>query len=153
RSRRAAEAAERFADGMISQKELDAARSAIPEPPRPQPWVREEGYARCAAAESAVFAAAGPLLGHRLPGEPRVQLTLVRDIFGNPYRPLPARRFPAHIAGIAQACYDAFPVVGMAFAILADALEEVGEAEAAAHCREKDHVKGCHIIDWVLGKS
>jgi len=153
RARRAVQAAELFADGAISQEELDAARSAIGEPSRSQPMGREEECAYGAAVASAAYTITGPVRWRRRPGEADVQLTQLRDIFGNPFRVLPARRFPTHIVGVAQACYDAFPAVGMEFAVLADALEELGEAEAAAHCREKDHVKGCHIIDWVLGKS
>ncbi|QDU18459.1 hypothetical protein [Urbifossiella limnaea] len=39
--------------------------------------------------------------------------------------------------------------------VLADALEdsECDSAELLKHCREPgDHVKGCHVIDAVLGK-
>jgi hypothetical protein len=39
------------------------------------------------------------------------------------------------------------------FLILADALEELGEDEAAEHAREPVHVRGCHLLDWVLGKE
>jgi hypothetical protein len=153
RSRQAVEVAEQFADGRISREKLDLARAAIGEPLRVHRWGREDGCPYCAALPNAVLAAAGPTRWRRRPGEADVQLTQLRDIFGNPFRPLPARRFPTHVVGVAQACYDAFPAVGMEFAVLADALEELGEAEAAAHCREKDHAKGCHILDWVLGKS
>ena len=39
------------------------------------------------------------------------------------------------------------------YLILADALEEQGEGQAAAHCREPLHAKGCHILDWILQKE
>ena len=39
------------------------------------------------------------------------------------------------------------------FAVLADALEELGEAEAAAHCRTEMHAKGCFVLDWITGRS
>jgi hypothetical protein len=77
---------------------------------------------------------------------------LARCIFGNPWRPLPPRSFPAHVLGLAQSIYAAFPAVSEDYPILADALDEIGEAEAAAHCRLESHAKGCCVVDWVLGK-
>jgi hypothetical protein len=79
------------------------------------------------------------------------QCRLLRDVVGNPWRPLPARTFPPHVVGLAEACHAAFPDVGAPFAILADALLDLGEEEAAAHCREPLHTRGCHVVDWVLG--
>ena len=31
---------------------------------------------------------------------------LAREIFGNPFRPLPKRKFPAEVRGLAEACFD-----------------------------------------------
>jgi hypothetical protein len=87
------------------------------------------------------------------PREKAVQAGLLREIFGNPFQPPPPRTFPAHAVGLAQSCYAAFPEVSVDFLILADALEELGEEAAAEHCPEKEHVKGCHMLDWILGKS
>jgi hypothetical protein len=70
---------------------------------------------------------------------------LVRDVFGNPFRPLPRRSFSAHVRGLAQACYAGD--VGL-LPVLADALADLGEEAAASHCRQGMHVKGCHVIDW-----
>ncbi len=81
----------------------------------------------------------------------RLQSSLFRDVIGNPFHPLQPRSFPAHVIGLAQSCCAAFPTVSDEFLILADALEELGENTAAAHCREKLHVKGCHLLDWILG--
>jgi hypothetical protein len=79
----------------------------------------------------------------------------MRDVFGNPFRPLAGRDFPAHVVGLAQACYDALSLSagGDDFLVLADALAELGEENASTHCREGGHVKGCHVLDWVLGKA
>jgi hypothetical protein len=74
---------------------------------------------------------------------------LLREIFGNPFRPPTKRKFPAEIVGLAQACYDDHAH----YPVLADALDDLGEAEAAAHCRLSGHVKGCHVVDWILGKA
>jgi hypothetical protein len=85
--------------------------------------------------------------------ESAAQTVLLRDVAGNPFRPFPARTFPPHVLGLAQDCYAAFPEVSDHFLILADALAELGEDRAAAHCREVVHVKGCHVLDWILGKK
>jgi hypothetical protein len=74
---------------------------------------------------------------------------LLREIFGNPFRPPPARKFPAEVRGLAQACYDD----PTHYPVLADALDDLGEAEAAAHCRLPSHAKGCHVVDWILGRA
>jgi hypothetical protein len=78
-----------------------------------------------------------------------VHAALAREVFGNPFRPLPKRKFPAELRGLAQACYED----PAHYPLLADALADIGEDEAAAHCRLPDHVKGCHVVDWVLGKA
>src|SRR5262245_16747435 len=80
------------------------------------------------------------------------QCAVEREIFGNPFRTPPRRRFPPHIVGLAAAAYSALPEHGPDMLILADALEEAGEVEAAAHFRLPDHVKGCYVLDWVLGR-
>jgi hypothetical protein len=82
--------------------------------------------------------------------------SLLRDIFGNPFRPVIADLawLTSTIIVLAQAIYserafDRLP-------ILADALEEAGcqGAEILAHCRGSgSHVKGCFVIDLILGKE
>jgi hypothetical protein len=79
--------------------------------------------------------------------------TLLRCVFGNPYRSLPARTPPTHVVGLARSCSENLPAVSPDFLILADALDDLGEAEAAGHCRLPAHAKGCHVLDWVLGKE
>lgn len=84
------------------------------------------------------------------------QVRLLRDIFGNPFRPVtfnPKWR-TEHTVGIATKLYherifDAMP-------ILADALEDAGcdSEEILSHCREPGvHVCGCWVVDLVLGKE
>src|SRR5262245_5797076 len=93
----------------------------------------------------AVALAAGP--GRRLLAEAEC----VRELFGNPHRPAPARTFPPHVVALVRACYDGLPESGAEFLVLADALEELGEDDTAAHCREPEHFKGFHVLDRVLG--
>src|SRR5262249_1915005 len=77
---------------------------------------------------------------------------LVREIFGNPFRLLPRRKFSAHLVGLARAAYAALPEDSADMLILIDALEEAGEGELAGHLRRPGHVKGCHVLDHVLGR-
>jgi hypothetical protein len=86
---------------------------------------------------------------------------LLRCIFGNPFQPLGRAIDPAWlpwhdgtIRKLAQANYD-----GRAFdrlPILADALEEAGctNTDILNHCRQPgEHVRGCWVIDLLLGRS
>ena len=82
-------------------------------------------------------------------------VSVFRDIFGNPFRPVaadPAWLTPTAVA-IATALYahrafDRMP-------ILADALEEAGctNADVLLHCRSGGpHVRGCWVVDLLLEK-
>jgi hypothetical protein len=84
------------------------------------------------------------------------QAALLRDIAGNPFRPVSldlAWRTPA-VLHLGQFIYDdrAFDQLP----VLADALEEAGCAsrEVLDHCRGPGpHVRGCWAVDLVLGKG
>lgn len=83
------------------------------------------------------------------------QTHIVRDIFGNPFRPVtvdPAWR-TSTVVSLAQGIYDerAFDRLP----ILADALEDAGctNADMLNHCRQPgDHVRGCWCVDLLLDK-
>jgi hypothetical protein len=91
--------------------------------------------------------------------EEAVEATLLRDLFGTPFRA--AALDPAWlawndgtVAKLAAAIYDARRFADLP--ILADALEDAGCTDAAilAHCREPgEHVRGCWVVDLLLGKS
>ena len=93
-------------------------------------------------------------------GSPDQEVTahcvLVRDIFGNPFRPvtvLPGWR-TSTVLELAQQMYDSRDFSAML--ILADALEDAGCADEAilAHCRGPGpHVRGCFCVDAILGKT
>jgi hypothetical protein len=58
------------------------------------------------------------------------------------------------VVKVAQAIYDERAFDRMS--ILADALEEAGctDQDILAHCRSGgDHVRGCWVVDLVLGKE
>ncbi len=88
--------------------------------------------------------------------ERAVQTNLLRNIFGNPFRPAsfdPAWRTRT-AAAIAQVIYDDrdFSLLP----VLADALEDAGceNADILNHCRQPgEHVRGCWVVDLVLGKE
>jgi hypothetical protein len=88
--------------------------------------------------------------------ESAAQTALVREIFGNPFRPVSLD--PAWLSGtvrnLAEVIYEerAFDRLPT----LADALEESGcaEADILAHCRGPGpHARGCWVVDLLLGKS
>jgi hypothetical protein len=80
----------------------------------------------------------------------------LRDICGNPFRPVtfdPLWR-TSDVVGLAQAMYEERAFERLP--ILSDALMEAGceRKQIIAHCRgEGTHVRGCWIVDLVLGKS
>jgi hypothetical protein len=84
------------------------------------------------------------------------QCGLLRDLCGNPFRPVPVD--PAwrtsNVVGLARTVYDerAFDRMQQ----LADALEEAGcdDPDILAHCRQPgEHVRGCWVVDLLLGKQ
>jgi hypothetical protein len=88
----------------------------------------------------------------------REQARLLRDILGNPFRPAKLDAAWLHWQGglvpaLARRIYDERDFTGLA--ILADALEDAGcdDADVLSHCRSGgDHVRGCHVVDLLLGR-
>lgn len=91
---------------------------------------------------------------------------LFMDIFGNPFRPvaIPLTLLAWHddlVVRLAQTAYDERQLPegtldNGRLAILADALEEAGctDADILCHLRGPGpHVRGCWVIDLLLGKS
>jgi len=84
------------------------------------------------------------------------QASLVRDIFGNPFRPitfLPAWRSDT-VVQLAKQMYESREFRAMP--ILADALQDAGcdSDDMLSHCRAPGaHVRGCGVVDQVLGKE
>jgi hypothetical protein len=74
---------------------------------------------------------------------------IIRDLSGNPWRPLPARNFPDQVRALARACYDGDVDL---LPLLADELAKLGEAEAAAHFRQGQHCRGCQHLEWIAGQ-
>ena len=82
---------------------------------------------------------------------------IIRDVFGNPFRQVafdPAWS-SSTVVDLAQAMYESRDFAAMP--VLADAIEEAGcdHPDVLAHCRnpEQVHVRGCWVVDLVLGKA
>lgn len=89
-------------------------------------------------------------------GERQAQAGLARDIFGNPFRPVtfsPALRTDTARA-LARQMYESRDFSAMPS--LADALQDAGceDGQVLGHCRgDGPHVRGCWVVDLVLGKE
>ena len=84
------------------------------------------------------------------------QARILRDIFGNPFRPVvfsPSWRTSTAVA-LASQMYESRDFSAMP--ILADALQDAGcdSADVLDHCRGPGpHVRGCWVVDLVLEKE
>ena len=85
-----------------------------------------------------------------------VMVSVTRDVFGNPFRPVtldPEWRTSTVLA-LASQMYGSRDFGAMP--ILADALQDAGcdNEDVFAHCRGSGpHVRGCWVVDLVLGKE
>jgi hypothetical protein len=171
RSRRAVEVSERYADGLAGVDELRTAREEAESPlgsgggvgaPQAAATVVEEDVRR--ATQVIVHVSSAPLppsagvqkIRSRWDAEFRRLCDVLRDIFGNPFRPVtldPA--WPTRVAvGLAQGIYDERRFGDLP--ILADALEEAGwtDQNVLSHLRRPTgHVRGCWALDLVLAKK
>jgi hypothetical protein len=177
-SRQAVEEAERHAEGLVSTDALHRACKLAVD-------ARRQAPSRFTAAaveavdpalrarrswERAARAVARGVAGRRCvawgTAERGAQAALVRDLFGNPYRPLPPLDPPLLSANdglvvqLARAAYDErlLPeghLDPVRLTELADALEEAGAPEEVlAHLRAPGpHWRGCWAVDHLLGKS
>jgi hypothetical protein len=165
RLRHAVEVAARFADGQATDEERAAAWSVATaiEPPAVYSASRAtaaRAYARyVAAAATAGYAndAAASAIADYAATPKDVQCELLRDIFGNPFRPLVLDSAWLHNGGVrelAQAIYDNHRLGDLP--LLADALLEVGctDRDILSHRRSRgEHARGCFAVDLVLGQA
>lgn len=181
RSRNAVQVAEEFADNLSSEEELVEAFAAasqvasLPAVPakaekpgqfaalaalftaKQDPWSDHE-LVHSAALEAAARAAADNVESV-LHAEAKAQAHLLRELFGNPFRPVPfdstwLERSRENLTRIAQTIYDTRRFEEMA--LLGYALMEAGCFEEAilTHCRSThEHARGCWVLDAILQKS
>ena len=150
--RAAVEVAEQFADGRAGADALRAARLACRGAGSAAAWYAAATRPAVAARNAALSALAGPDPA----AERAAQTELLRCVLGNPFRPVatnPAWLTPTVVSlaeGIyADRAYDRLPV-------LADALRDAGceDPDVVSHCRGPgSHVRGCWVMDLVLGRE
>jgi hypothetical protein len=160
---RMVEAHELVLDGIVSQPDVRAAHEAVERAIRAAGDTSEEGtswYGNWPA----------PRMTHRQRGDVEFLLVamrgdwaytlefprLLREIFGNPFRPatIDSAWQSGSVIALAQAIYSDRAFDRMP--ILADALEDAGcaNADILNHCRQPDvHVKGCWVLDLILSKD
>jgi hypothetical protein len=163
RSRAAVEFSERFAEGLVGWEEqllafvaAQDARGAFAWPARLTLWADAHGVAVGAAATLGREGKAVP---------PETLCALLRDFFC-PFRPVAVdgawRSWNGGaVARLAQAAYEerhlpAGLLDSARLAVMADALEEAGcgDADLLGHLRSGgEHVRGCHVLDALLGKT
>jgi hypothetical protein len=169
-SRAALTVVERFADGAASRDELlvaeEAAGRAAETSDGEAVWLAANSDVWFAATE-VPCAAAGREVVLGWPGrndqgadqfaqERRDEARFVRDIFGNPFRSTAVAPawLTSTVVALAEGIYQERAFDRMP--ILADALQDGGCAneDVLNHCRRpNEHVRGCWVIDLLLGKE
>jgi hypothetical protein len=177
RARRAVDVAERYADGLADEEEGEQALEAVAGVPPLRGGAARwavVGVTRTGAmmivdalGQTAACPPGQEYDPARWQAEWREQCDLLRDIFGNSFRPPPPVS-PAWlgwnngtISRLAEAAYaerqlPAGTLDVARLTVLADALEEAGCGDAGllSHLRGPGpHVRGCAVIDALLGKS
>jgi hypothetical protein len=182
-SRHAVEVAERYADGLASETEIEAAKQAAW-----AVWYPDEATLREQMgfnATSAFAAATGRswelmqasirdvlCVGGREESDGRLEpqrdllfrkeaARMMRCVFGNIVHPVSVKAsrlawLDGTAVRIAEGCYDERACDPLRLAVLADALEEAGCTDDAilSHLRSAGpHVRGCWALDLILGKS
>ncbi|HZY87038.1 MAG TPA: hypothetical protein VFE78_19540 [Gemmataceae bacterium] len=171
--RRAVEVAERFADGQAShqeRREVERAAAGLCDPRvidyrylayHVIAGMRYSYHMASSVAEVANWVVTGRpgSEGPEALAESAAQCGLLREVFGNPFRPVVLASAwlawnDGTIPKLAQAIYDERAFERLP--VLADALEEAGctGPDLLGHCRQPaEHARGCWAVDFLLGKS
>jgi hypothetical protein len=172
RGRKAVDVLERYVEGEVTAEQLAAAKEEawqsnieIPNPDGNQlPETHALGAINFSTslvdmllrvAEATAWEKVGTPEAVSEPEE-RAQCVLVREIFGNPFRPVSSDSswFTSDVLALAQGIYQERAFDRMP--ILADALQDAGceNPEILNHCRQSgEHVRGCWVVDLLLGKQ
>jgi hypothetical protein len=176
RSKQAIEKGERYADQLITEDEAIrvwhaafAAAKAIRKDPFKNAAFAANSAATTDAVWSAIYsvgqnasaalakaAAKPPKRAPHLANALAKQIALLRDIFGNPFRPVSfdPTWLTSTVTALARQMYESRDFSAMP--ILADALQDAGcdNAQVLEHCRGPGpHVRGCWVVDGCLNKS
>jgi hypothetical protein len=162
RLRSAVELVEHYADGMITQAELVTANSvanqAYDEYHATLGYYPAVSMARLAAGIEITDQNDGVryVSSYMAGDETGIFVAFLRDIFGNPFRPaaFSAEWRTSTAVAIAKGMYESRDFSAMP--ILADALQDAGcdNEDILNHCRGPGpHVRGCWVVDLILGKT
>ncbi|VTR95537.1 Uncharacterized protein OS=Sorangium cellulosum (strain So ce56) GN=sce5710 PE=4 SV=1 [Gemmata massiliana] len=162
-SHRAIEVAERFAEGLATTTELekmwrrvcDSVTCGTACAPISVAIAQTASVGQAVAALAAVRQRQGKYEEARC-AENKAQADLVRDIFGNPFRPVvvDSSWLTSDVLALATGVYEGRVFDRMP--ILADALQDAGcdNEDVLSHCRGDGlHVRGCWVVDLLLGKT
>ena len=165
--------AEQMADGIASRAEIVRARWAARKikqefPPAPQyepVWdcveaVADDPFRSFGGIQVCTTCIVSPALGPEwraaLWRDAPTWVNLLRELFGNPFRPvtIDSAWLTPTVTALAETIYEeqAFDRLP----ILADALEEAGciNQEILSHLRKSgEHVRGCWVLDLILSKD
>jgi hypothetical protein len=164
----AVEVAERFADGLASDDDRSDTWGSVDEQISLSERERNASWWADSAAEWAVsgfdrpgywYKAAAIVSRFVITAAPEslsAQLSLFHCVVGNPFRPVTfdPRWRTADVVGLARTIYD-----GRLFdriPVLMDALLDAGcdSADVLEHCRnDGPHVRGCWVVDLILGRE
>jgi hypothetical protein len=169
------DASDRFADGSATATELQWLQGMIPAPFEELISIHDREVkaminAAYLALTSCPIEGILPVILHSMAAactvamssqttkdEATYQCALFREVFGNPFRPVtfnPEWRTSTVVA-LAQQMYESRNFSAMP--ILADALHDAGcdNEDILNHCRDPKatHVRGCWVVDLVLGKE
>jgi hypothetical protein len=169
-SRQAVEVAERFVDGEATREELRSVRQLVASHPylgTAMAFRNATGYSAVEAGHGAAhffsLTPDGQQAWRPFVAERKYQTAIVSEIFGSPFRPVtinPAWVTPT-VSALATATYEerSLPsgqLDNTRLTVLADALEEAGcdNADMLTHLRAPgSHVRGCWVVDLLLGKA
>jgi hypothetical protein len=163
--RQALQVAERYADGLAGEGEREAAsenalghaqklRGPVVTPQQRWAWRLYEVLAPKLGLNRDLLRPPSLLWP-----QPEEECALFREVVGDPFRTIaldPQWREwnGGTVTKLAEAIYQEWAFEWMP--ILADALEDAGctVAEVLDHCRGRvEHVRGCWVVDWVLGRE
>ncbi len=161
RPRVALDLSESYADGLIPYSRLKDLSSHIDDPQTPGEMILDE-CTRLGKVQAPILIAslacqvAVQNCARDYASEDAAQVLILRDIYGNPFRPVTfdPRWRTTDVVGLAHAIYDDKAFERMP--ILADALMDAGceEEQIISHCRsDGPHVRGCWVVDLILEKA
>jgi hypothetical protein len=146
------ELCERYADGLATHEEW---WTVTREQDHFYPWKEDDAWLEATRAVEVVAWATDGNGRPSADAKPKM-ISFVRDIFGNPFRPakIAPEWLTSTVVALATGIYKERAFDRMP--ILADALQDAGcdNTDVLNHCRtDAPHVRGCWVIDFLLGKE